>query len=99
MVKNKEKNTKKIIERLIQYPKILEKVENMLDIMEDKCGKYEIGDDAESALIPEVSGMGKALLKEWGNKKAEEKRNMSEEKGLKKHSKKKFCGTQATETL
>lgn len=90
---------KNLFKRLEKYPKILERIKTMIDIMEDKHGNCELLDDAEGALIPETSGIGKDLLECWSKKKAEEKKIASEKNGLKKHCKKNSCYIQATEIL
>ena len=86
MLNNQE--AKDLFDRLKKYPKILKRIETMIDIMEDKHGDCELLDDAEMALIPETGGIGKDLLEAWCNKKAKEKKIVSEKIGLKKHCKK-----------
>ena len=94
-MKNKQK-AKEVSERLVKYPKILKKIEATLDIMEDKAGKYNLADDAEFALIPEVKGIGTDLLEAWSCKK--EENEVSKDENLKFHSKKNSIGTQHSET-
>ena len=96
MLTNQEKEV--IWKRLKKYPNILERIDAVLDVLEDPTEKYDRADDAEMALIPEVRGIGKDLLEAWGVKKCQEKEKTALEKGYRSHSKKKSSGIPHLET-
>ena len=82
-------------ERLKGYPRLLEKVKGMLDLIENKSVKS--ADDFEEALIPEVRKMGKEIVETWACEEEKTERDHLEKNGKAHHSKKKFTGTQPLE--
>lgn len=77
--------------RLQAYPTLLTKVKTMLDLIEKR--QLESADDFEEALIPEVRGLGKEIVKTWANYEEDQIRRDLENKRTAHHSKKKFTGT------
>jgi hypothetical protein len=92
--------TKELLESLEKHPKLLERVEELMLIVEGE-GEKEIqkADDAEEAVITNLRNFGKELLQEWGI--IQEQRLSSKTKeavpDLKTHSKKNCIGTQHTD--
>lgn len=82
-------------ERLKAYPNLLNKVKIMLDLIEKK--QVETADDFEEALIPEVRGLGKEIVKTWAAHEEGLIREDLENKGVAHHSKKKFTGIRPLE--
>lgn len=77
-------------ERLKAYPSLLEKVKEMLDLMEKK--KVESVDDFEEALILQVRGFGKEMVQTWACSEEEQMRKSLESAGKAHHSKKNCIG-------
>lgn len=83
--------TEEIVKRLIAYPKILNKIKEMLDLIEKN--QIETADDFEEALIPEVRGFGKEILQTWvANEEGIIRKNLENKESV-HHSKKNFTGT------
>jgi hypothetical protein len=77
-------------ERLKAYPNLLSKVKTMLDLIEKK--QVESADDFEEALIPEVRGLGKEIVKTWATYEESLIRENLKNDGAAHHSKKKSTG-------
>jgi len=78
--------TEEIVKRLIAYPKILNKIKEMLDLIEKN--QIETADDFEEALIPEVRGFGKEILQTWvANEEGIIRKNLENKESV-HHSKK-----------
>ena len=73
-------------ERLKVYPNLLEKVKEMLDLIEKEQVKSV--DDFEEALIPQVRKLGGEIMQTWACNEEKLMRENLEEKGEKPHSKK-----------
>ena len=86
-------------ERFKKYPYLRSRVESMLDIVEDASGNIDKADEAEQLLIDEMRQMGKEALHDWavGKEMEKVKELIHDKDGIKKHSKKKFPGTQLSE--
>jgi len=78
-------------ERLKVYPNILEKVKEMLDLIEKK--KVKSADDFEEALIPEVRKFGQEIVQTWASAEERTLRENLENSHVAHHSKKKYIGT------
>jgi hypothetical protein len=74
----------KILELKV-YPNLLEKVKEMLDLIEKKQVKSV--DDFEEALIPQVRKLGGEIMQTWACNEEKLMRENLEEKGEKPHSK------------
>ena len=81
---------KETYERLKVYPSLLEKVKEMLDIIEQE--EVESIDDLEEALIPEVRGFGKEIVQTWACTKEGVIKKDLENKDVPHHSKKNCIG-------
>lgn len=73
-------------ERLKVYPNLLEKVKEMLDLIEKEQVKSV--DDFEEALIPQVRKLGGEIMQTWACNEEKLMRKNFEAKGEKHHSKK-----------
>ena len=86
-------------ERFKKYPYLRSRIESILDIVEDASGNIDKADEAEQLLIDEMRQMGKEALHDWavGKEMEKVKELIHDKDGIKKHSKKKFPGTQLSE--
>lgn len=82
-------------ERLKAYPNLLEKVKEMLDLIEKK--KVESVDDFEEALIPQVRNFGKEITQTWAATEELRMRENLESNNVGHHSKKNFTGIPPSE--
>ena len=89
------KETEETWERLKVYPNLLDKVKTMLDLIEKK--QVESADDFEEALIPEVRGFGKEIVKTWAAHEEALLREDLADDGAAHHSKKKSIGIPPSE--
>lgn len=85
-----QKEAEETWERLKAYPNLLSKVKGMLDLIEKR--QVESADDFEEALIPEVRGFGKEIVKTWATYEEGFIRESLENDGAAHHSKKKSTG-------
>lgn len=82
----------KVYERLKGYPEILEKVKEMLDLIEK--GNVESADDFEEALIPQVRKFGRVIVQTWAASEEAGMRKALETHRVGHHSKKNSIGIQ-----
>lgn len=85
-----DETPEQIYERLKAYPNLLQKVKEMLDLVEKE--KVESADDFEEALIPKVRGFGKELIQTWAACEEDGMREDLESKGTPHLSKKNSTG-------
>lgn len=88
-------NTDEVLEtceRLKIYPNLLEKIKEMLDLIEKE--KVKSVDDFEEALIPQVRKFGGEITQTWASNEEKLLREKMEAKGEKPHSKKNSNGKQ-----
>lgn len=83
-------------ERLNRYPILKERINSLLDIVEDSSGNYKKADEAEQRLIEELRLTGNELMRGWASGKesvsAEELRRS--DIPVVGHGKKNFTGRQ-----
>jgi hypothetical protein len=60
------------ISRLNQHPKLRERVESLLHVVENTAGDCTKADDAECRVIEELRKMGSDALHCWANKACQE---------------------------
>ena len=82
-------------ERLKAYPNLVEKVREMLDLIEKQ--KIEGVDNFEEALIPQVRKFGKEIVQTWASSEELLVREDLEDERVAHHSKKKFTGIPRSE--
>jgi hypothetical protein len=80
----------KVCERLKGYPEILEKVKEVLDLVEK--GNVESADDFEEALIPQVRKFGQVIVQTWATSEENTIRKKLETHRVAHHSKKNSTG-------
>ena len=83
-------------ERLAHHPELRAKIEAILDVVENKSGKWDRADDVEEQLIGELRKMGKDVFHGWAeNQKEKKEKEANKKQKVHKQGKKKFIGTQA----
>ena len=85
---------KALMTRLNQYPQLRQRMEELLNIVENTAGNCVKADDAEGYVIDELRKMGNDALNCWGDtavEKSTEKLH-NEVSGLHGKGKKKFAG-------
>lgn len=88
-------NTDQIfVERLNQHPKLRERMESLLNVVENVTGDCTRADDAERYVIEELRKMGSDALHCWGDKAVITRTEQLKEQQthLQGHGKKKFAG-------
>ena len=87
-----------LIKRLNQQPQLRERMEAILNIVENKKGDYTKANDAEQYLIDEMRKMGSEALTCWANKAVETGTDKlhQEVPGLQGKGKKKSAGIAAS---
>lgn len=87
------------IDRLNQHPKLCERLESLLNIVENTNGDCTKADDAEQFVIDELRKMGNDTLHCWGDKAAKKATEALRERepDLHGNGKKKPVGTQHLE--
>jgi hypothetical protein len=92
-------NEQLFINRLKQHPKLLDRLEALLNVVENVAGDCTKADDAEQYVIEELRKMGNDALHCWAdtavNKAAEQLRQQKSE--LHGNGKKKSAGTRPLE--
>ena len=84
------------VDRLNQHPKLRDRVESLLNVVENTAGECTKADDAERYVIEELRKMGNDALHCWGDKAVStstEKLQEEQSHGLQGHGKKKSIGT------
>lgn len=95
----KEDYLKNLVARIQAYPGLEERIEAILDIMENNYGEFTTADQAEGKAIEEIQKLGQELLKGWAL--SQQNRSLEVAKkthpNLKKHGKKNYIGKQHLE--
>ena len=88
----------KIVSRLSDHPMLMERMEHLLNIIDNPDGRATLADDAEILVTQELRSLGKEMLEEWSQNEAEkaEKTVLSSGVLVKKKTKKKSISTQPT---
>ncbi len=70
------------LNRMKSIPGLRERVESIMNVVENTSGSFERADDAEKQTIIETRKLGNEILCGWGKKQAEQKAKefLSEEK-------------------
>ncbi|MEK6304634.1 MAG: hypothetical protein AABO41_28455 [Acidobacteriota bacterium] len=68
-LKSGEKRTEELVERLNRPPDFRDKVEELLDIADNKSGDANKADDAEDLIYEELRDMGQRILQDWAERK------------------------------
>lgn len=89
---------KSMEERLREHPQLKERVERMLDVLENVDGDVVKADEAEERFIEELRKMGQEALQGWAENQQEQlDRYWSEREGVSRKSKKNSTGTRGSE--
>ena len=93
-LKSDKKRSEEIAERLNRHPEFRDKVEELLDIADNKSGDANKADDAEDLICEGLREMGQRIFQDWAERKhgrvVEESENRKE---LSKKEKKGSTGT------
>jgi hypothetical protein len=91
---NKEERLKILLTRVQSHPGLEERIEAILDIMENKSGEFLTADEAEGKAIEEIQKLGKELLKGWALNQQDQAVKKAEQMhpSAKKHGKKNSTG-------
>jgi hypothetical protein len=93
-LKSDKKRSEELAERLNRHPEFRDKVEELLDIADNKSGDANNADDAEDLIWDELREMGQEILQDWAERKHERLVGESEKrKELSKKEKKGSTGT------
>ena len=87
---NKEEQLKILVTRIQAQPGLEERIESILDIMENKSGEFITADEAEQKAIEEIQKLGQELLRGWALNQQNQAVKTAEQthKNAKKHGKK-----------
>ena len=94
-----QSNDESFIARLNQHPKLRERMESLLNVVENTAGNCIKADDAEQHVIEEIRQMGNDALHCWGNTAVnkESKQLREQRPELHGNGKKKSAGIQLSE--
>jgi hypothetical protein len=79
--KSEKQRVEELAERLNRHPEFRDKVEELLDVVDNKSGNANKADDAEDLIWEELREMGQRAMQDWAERKHErvvaesEKRN------------------------
>ena len=94
----KNQNLEQTMERLKRHPKFMERVNGLLDIMENSYGDCIKANDAEYRVIKEVQQIGNDALTSWASRRAKKVAEIEiANEDVIKHGKKKSTGIQDME--
>ena len=92
--KSERNRSEDLVERLNRHPEFRDKVEELLDIADNKSGDVNKADDAEDLIWEELRELGQKIMRDWPVRKhdrlVEESENRKE---LSKREKKGSTGT------
>ena len=90
----KEEHLKNLVARIQEYPGLEERIEAILDIIENKSGKFLTADEAEEKAIEEIQKLGQEVLRSWALKQQDQAVAKAKQThpNAKKHGKKNSIG-------
>ena len=87
-----------VAERLERHPELKERMERLLDVVENVSGDVKLADEAERRAIEELRLMGQQIMQGWGQRLADKEAQELEGKGgVVRQSKKNSTGTARSE--
>lgn len=88
-----------LVNKLNDYPEVREKIEQLIEIMENEDGSTTLADTAEFRVIEQIRGMGRAAMQGWADRQNEKVSSevKTEKPMFRKHVKKNSNGTLVTE--
>lgn len=66
-----EEKSKELLMRLVHHPKLLARMEGLLNVVENTAGNCRKANDAEEYVIEELRKMGNEALQSWGEASAQ----------------------------
>ena len=96
-----ERRIEQISARLSKRPELWNRIDRLLNIVENQDGQATLADDAEERVIGEMRKFGQEILEEWAKEGARKQEEAVVNSGVtvKKKSKKNFTGTPPMEPL
>lgn len=96
----KSRALRSLEERLNAHPHLLERIEGLLNIVENSAGDIEQADLAEQRVIEEVRQIGQQALSSWAECQHQKQVSLMRQKhpSVRKHLKKNSTGTAALES-
>lgn len=83
-----------VAERLERHPELKERMERLLDVVENVSGDVKLADEAERRAIDELRAMGQQVMQGWGQRLADAEAGELEAKAeVVRQAKKNFTGT------
>jgi len=70
-----------VAERLERHPELKERMERLLDVVENTGGDVKLADEAERRAIEELRVMGQQVMQGWGQRLATQEAQALEETG------------------
>ncbi len=93
-LKSNKKRSEELVERLNRHPEFRDKVEELLDIADNKSGDANKADDAEDLIWEELREMGQRIFQDWAQRKHD--RVVEESENRKELSRKEKKGSTGT---
>lgn len=88
------KRRESVAERLERHPELKERMERLLDVVENVSDDVKLADEAERRAIDELRLMGQQVMQGWGQRLADKEADATEAKGgVVRQSKKNSTGT------
>ena len=88
-----ERDTNLLV-RLKKYPKLLARMEGLLEVVENSAGDLKKASDAERRVIEEVRKMGHEVLSDWAANRANKVSEEADQReGVRRAGKKNSAGT------
>lgn len=89
---------KSLEDRLREHPQLRERIERMLDVMENADGEVVKADEAEQRFIEELRKIGQEALQGWAEGQQEQlDHHWNEREGVSRKEKKNSTGTHDSE--
>lgn len=83
-----------VAKRLERHPELRERMERLLDLVENISGDVKLADEAERRAIDELRQMGQEVMQSWGQRLSNKESHELEAKGrVIRQSKKTSIGT------
>ena len=78
------------LERINRHPELKERMNSILDLVENNSGEFIKADAAEKQAVEAVRQLGSEVLHDWAGRRIEEasEQLLSEEEGLERNGKK-----------
>lgn len=89
--KSNKQRAERLAERLSRYPELEEKVQELLDVVDNVSGDANKADDAEDRIWEELRQIGQRAMQDWANRKQE--RMVGESENRKELSRKEKKGS------